>query len=184
MALSVAPSRLSLLGCAPSDVLRGLREPSSGSSWESPRPCLGGSGGTGWGSFGPLSGRDGNQEVRDSNSREASTARESLQSVADEQVLYLTTIGRTTGLPHVIETWFVACRSPYQECACWLAERIPGCRLTMLSASVGHYVLLCEATAYGQATAPDICRDAPGIERRTIHNQTTEELLALFQCAD
>ena len=73
---------------------------------------------------------------------------------------------------------------PYQECACWLAERIPGCRLTLLSASVGHYVFLCEATAYGQATAPDICLDAPGIDRRTIHNQTTEEMLALFQCTD
>jgi deazaflavin-dependent oxidoreductase (nitroreductase family) len=44
------------------------------------------------------------------NSMEASTAQESLQSVADEQVLYLTTIGRTTGLPRVIEIWFVACR--------------------------------------------------------------------------
>jgi deazaflavin-dependent oxidoreductase (nitroreductase family) len=41
---------------------------------------------------------------------EGSTARESLQSVADEQVLYLTTIGRTTGLPREIEIWFVVCR--------------------------------------------------------------------------
>jgi hypothetical protein len=31
----------------------------------------------------------------------------SLQSIADEQVLYLTTIGRTTGLPREIEIWFV-----------------------------------------------------------------------------
>ena len=31
----------------------------------------------------------------------------SLQSVADQQVLYLTTIGRTTGLPREIEIWFV-----------------------------------------------------------------------------
>jgi deazaflavin-dependent oxidoreductase (nitroreductase family) len=44
------------------------------------------------------------------NSMEASTARESLKSVADEQVLYLTTIGRTTGLLRVIEIWFVVCR--------------------------------------------------------------------------
>ena len=33
----------------------------------------------------------------------------SLQSVADKQVLYLTTIGRTTGLPREIEIWFVVC---------------------------------------------------------------------------
>lgn len=32
-----------------------------------------------------------------------------LQSVADKQVLYLTTIGRTTGLPREIEIWFVVC---------------------------------------------------------------------------
>jgi deazaflavin-dependent oxidoreductase (nitroreductase family) len=31
----------------------------------------------------------------------------SLNSVADQQVLYLTTIGRRTGLPREIEIWFV-----------------------------------------------------------------------------
>jgi deazaflavin-dependent oxidoreductase (nitroreductase family) len=30
-----------------------------------------------------------------------------LQSVADKQVLYLTTVGRRTGLPREIEIWFV-----------------------------------------------------------------------------
>ena len=33
----------------------------------------------------------------------------SFQSVADKQVAYLTTIGRTTGLPRKIEIWFVVC---------------------------------------------------------------------------
>ena len=37
----------------------------------------------------------------------------SLQSIADEQVLYLTTIGRTTGLPREIEIWFVLCRERF-----------------------------------------------------------------------
>jgi deazaflavin-dependent oxidoreductase (nitroreductase family) len=32
-----------------------------------------------------------------------------LQSLADEQFLYLTTIRRTTGLPREIEIWFVVC---------------------------------------------------------------------------
>ena len=32
-----------------------------------------------------------------------------LQSIADKQVLYLTTIGRRTGLPREIEIWFVVC---------------------------------------------------------------------------
>jgi deazaflavin-dependent oxidoreductase (nitroreductase family) len=44
------------------------------------------------------------------NRMEAATARESLQSVADEQVLYLTTVGRRTGVPREIEIWFVACQ--------------------------------------------------------------------------
>jgi deazaflavin-dependent oxidoreductase (nitroreductase family) len=36
-----------------------------------------------------------------------------LQSVSDEQVLYLTTIGRTTGLPREIEIWFVVCHERF-----------------------------------------------------------------------
>ena len=36
-----------------------------------------------------------------------------LASIADEQVLYLTTIGRTTGLPREIEIWFVVCRERF-----------------------------------------------------------------------
>src|SRR6516225_527630 len=36
-------------------------------------------------------------------------ARVTLQSVANEQVLRLTTIGRTTGLRREIEIWFIVC---------------------------------------------------------------------------
>jgi deazaflavin-dependent oxidoreductase (nitroreductase family) len=36
-----------------------------------------------------------------------------LQSVADQQVLHLTTIGRATGLPREIEIWFVVCRERF-----------------------------------------------------------------------
>ena len=35
--------------------------------------------------------------------------RATLESVADKQVLYLTVIGRRTGLPREIEIWFVVC---------------------------------------------------------------------------
>lgn len=35
--------------------------------------------------------------------------RASIQDVADQHVLYLTTIGRRTGLPREIEIWFVVC---------------------------------------------------------------------------
>lgn len=44
------------------------------------------------------------------NRMEAPPARECLQSVADERVLYLTTIGRRTGVPREIEIWFVVYR--------------------------------------------------------------------------
>ena len=50
----------------------------------------------------------------------------SLESVADEQVLYLTTIGRRTGLPREIEIWFVVrCERLYvfaetREAAGWV----------------------------------------------------------------
>ena len=36
-----------------------------------------------------------------------------LQEIADKQVLYLTTIGRSTGLPREIEIWFVVCRDRF-----------------------------------------------------------------------
>jgi deazaflavin-dependent oxidoreductase (nitroreductase family) len=47
------------------------------------------------------------------NGLEFSMTKESLRSVADKQVLYLTTIGRTTGLPRQIEIWFVVCRERF-----------------------------------------------------------------------
>jgi deazaflavin-dependent oxidoreductase (nitroreductase family) len=40
-------------------------------------------------------------------------AQASLQSVADERVLYLTTIGRMSGLPREIEIWFVVRRERF-----------------------------------------------------------------------
>jgi deazaflavin-dependent oxidoreductase (nitroreductase family) len=50
----------------------------------------------------------------------------SLESVADKQVLYLTTLGRRTGLPREIEIWFVVwCERLYlfaetREAAGWV----------------------------------------------------------------
>src|SRR5215475_4257747 len=49
-----------------------------------------------------------------------------LQSVADKQFLYLTTIGRTTGLPREIEIWFIVRRERFylfaetREAAGWV----------------------------------------------------------------
>lgn len=44
-----------------------------------------------------------------SDRTEASANWASIQDIAEKQVLYLTTIGRRTGLPHEIEIWFVVC---------------------------------------------------------------------------
>jgi deazaflavin-dependent oxidoreductase (nitroreductase family) len=49
-----------------------------------------------------------------------------IQDVADKHVLYLTTIGRRTGLRREIEIWFVACRERFYllaetgEAAAWV----------------------------------------------------------------
>jgi deazaflavin-dependent oxidoreductase (nitroreductase family) len=50
----------------------------------------------------------------------------SLQSLADRQVLHLTTMGRVTGLPREIEIWFILCRERFylfaetREAAGWV----------------------------------------------------------------
>lgn len=38
---------------------------------------------------------------------------ESIASLAGEEFLYLTTIGRKTGLPREIEIWFIVCRERF-----------------------------------------------------------------------
>jgi deazaflavin-dependent oxidoreductase (nitroreductase family) len=48
-------------------------------------------------------------QYRGSNGTEASMTCASLESVKDSRVLYLTTVGRRTGLPREIEIWFVVC---------------------------------------------------------------------------
>src|SRR5258708_34202534 len=37
----------------------------------------------------------------------------SFESLADEQVLHVTTIGRVTGRPREIEIWFIMCREKF-----------------------------------------------------------------------
>ena len=65
-------------------------------------------------------------QLRVSNGTEASVTCASLKGVADRQVLHLTTMGRTTGLPREIEIWFVVCRERFylfaetREAAGWI----------------------------------------------------------------
>jgi deazaflavin-dependent oxidoreductase (nitroreductase family) len=59
------------------------------------------------------------------------------RSVADKQFLYLTTIGRTTGLPREIEIWFVVCRYRFylfaetREAAGWVKNIRRNCKVTV-----------------------------------------------------
>jgi len=65
-------------------------------------------------------------QYRGSNGTEASMRCARLESVADERVLCLTTVGRRTGLPREIEIWFVVwCERLYlfaetREAARWV----------------------------------------------------------------
>jgi deazaflavin-dependent oxidoreductase (nitroreductase family) len=75
-------------------------------------------------------------------------ARATFQRIADEKVLYLTTIGRTTGLPREIEIWFVVCRERFYlfaetgEAAGWVKNIRRNPKVTLRVAE--HYI---EATA-------------------------------------
>ncbi len=71
--------------------------------------------------------------------------------------------------------------APHRDCAVWLHRRLPDSRLTVLGDEVGHYVFLCEATEAGRALETDICADAPGVDRRAIHDQAADLALNLFR---
>jgi len=70
------------------------------------------------------------------------------QSVADKQVLYLTTIGRTTGLPREIEIWFIVRRERFylfaetREAAGWVKNIRRNSKVTV---RIGEHEI--EATA-------------------------------------
>ncbi len=61
--------------------------------------------------------------------------------------------------------------APPDSCARWLHRHLPNSRLHDLGREVGHYVFLCEGTESGREVAPEICRDAPGIDRRKVHDR-------------
>lgn len=58
-----------------------------------------------------------------------------------------------------------------EDCALWLCAQNSGFILELLSEAVGHCVFLNEATDLGRREAPGICRDPPGVDRRSIHNR-------------
>ena len=62
----------------------------------------------------------------------------------------------------------------------WLHEHLPNSSLNLLGASVGHYVFLCESTVAGRALRPDLCVDAPDVDRRAVHDRVAALALRQF----
>ncbi len=73
--------------------------------------------------------------------------------------------------------------APPDTCASWLKTHLANSQMTLLGKDVGHYVFLGESTELGKTTEPDICIDAQGVERSTIHHQTTQIAFKLFESA-
>lgn len=73
--------------------------------------------------------------------------------------------------PVAITTGQADREAPVEECAAWLAQRLPNSELKLIGERVGHYVFLDQCTALGQSLEPEICLDPPGIDRRRLHDQ-------------
>jgi predicted dienelactone hydrolase len=52
--------------------------------------------------------------------------------------------------------------------------------LTILEGHVGHYTFLGEGTEVGKQAMPDLCLDAPGIDRAAIHQQVSSMAMEFF----
>ncbi len=72
--------------------------------------------------------------------------------------------------------------APVAECSQWLHQRVPGSRLEILGGA-GHYVFLPEGTPRGLSEAPQYFTDAPGVDRRAVHETVAELAVTLFQAS-
>ncbi len=73
--------------------------------------------------------------------------------------------------------------APADLCSEWLVRQNPNFRLALLGKSVGHYVFLNEATEYGRLEAPEICVDAPDVNRADIHDRAAGFAEEIFRAA-
>jgi predicted dienelactone hydrolase len=64
--------------------------------------------------------------------------------------------------------------------AIWLHERLRADTLFPLAAEAGHYLFLPEATEAARRANPDCCVDAPGVDRRSVHEQVAALAAELF----
>ena len=65
--------------------------------------------------------------------------------------------------------------------AIWLHERLRANTLHPLAAEAGHYVFLPEATEAGRRADPTCWIDAPGVDRKSVHEHVAALAAELFQ---
>ncbi len=90
---------------------------------------------------------------------------------------------RTIGEPVAIIVGGADLEAPSDDCAKWLQNYLPNSTLSDLGSDVGHYVFLSECSDGGQQQEPEICMDAPGVDRRAIHDETAALALKTFAFA-
>jgi|SRR5258706_1349848 predicted dienelactone hydrolase len=64
--------------------------------------------------------------------------------------------------------------------ATWLHQRLRTSTFDLLASEVGHYVFLPEATDAGRRAGPDVCVDAPSVDRGAIHKHVATLAANLF----
>jgi deazaflavin-dependent oxidoreductase (nitroreductase family) len=93
----------------------------------------------------------------------------SLKNVADKQVLYLTTVGRRTGLPREIEIWFVVrCERLYLfaetgEAAGWVKNIRHNPKVTV---RIEEWQIGATARVIGRHTDRELCAQVAEIANR------------------
>jgi predicted dienelactone hydrolase len=70
--------------------------------------------------------------------------------------------------------------APSDLCAAWVHEQLPNSTMDLLDPMAGHYTFLCECSEWGKVHETEICADAPGVDRRWIHDRTAALAIELF----
>jgi predicted dienelactone hydrolase len=70
--------------------------------------------------------------------------------------------------------------APSQLCAEWVHEHLPNSSMDLLDPMAGHYAFLCECSVWGKTHEADICADAPGVDRRCVHERAAALAIDLF----
>ncbi|WP_321377585.1 alpha/beta hydrolase [Rhizobium sp.] len=70
--------------------------------------------------------------------------------------------------------------APSDLCAAWVHEQLPSSTMGLLDPMAGHYAFLCECSEWGKVRETEICADAPGVDRRWIHDRAAALAIELF----